>query len=744
MVAVADDREKDWIQGVVRYVEDIAGGRGFAVSTEQGGVWVRSFGISREVERLLPGDLVRVYGRLRTPRGYGVLGASDGKRYIAAKGAHFVMSVEPADVMIARSAHEHSWRRWPTQVQRSLSAAAADRNADVQGTSLVKAMVFGDKGSLTQETTDAFRRAGIAHLLAVSGLHVAVVVLFVYGLVRRLWAVSDTLCTRVPPVVAAAVLACGATLAYAVIAGARTAIVRAAIVCTIVLVGIAAAHRARVIDALGVAAIAILAHRPSALFEPSFQLSFAATATLALVFGGRSRLDRIDGDRGAMRALSVAIDGVWSVLRASFWATFATAPFVAMAFGELAIAGLWVNLIAVPLTELFIVPVGLVSAVLCQLSSTIFGPVLDVVIVCAGTLEDFARWVTNYVDVTRVSPPNAVEFLGFVILWIAVVACRAVRFRLRASAAVVGAGIMVASVCGHEWATAQRQELRVTFVDVGQGDATVLELPGGATWLIDAGGLPFVPRDGDLAPIERRRRAAMPARLSLAKYLAYRRIRRIELAVVTHPHPDHYAGLHAVADIVPIRELWIPNLHDDQRVHSEYLALLMRLAWQGTVITAPRLGLARTTANVELWVHGPRYDSGNAAVDPVLNINDNSLVVAGRFAGRQILFTGDIEYEGEERLVRTSSVDLRSDIVKVPHHGSRTSSTRRLVDASRPSYAVVSCGLANRFGFPNGEVAARWQSVGTRLLRTDLHGSVTVTVSPDGALDIGVHHHKNN
>jgi competence protein ComEC len=286
------------------------------------------------------------------------------------------------------------------------------------------------------------------------------------------------------------------------------------------------------------------------------------------------------------------------------------------------------------------------------------------------------------------------------------------------------------------WASARTPPppgaLRVTFLDVGQGTATLVELPDGAVWLVDAGGLASAL---DLA------HAAAPGRAIEATLEAHDHD-AIDLAVISHPHPDHYLGLAGLR--VPVDQLWsadesalAPAPASLGGALPSFAEVAHALEGRGTRLAHPPLGLARAEAGVELVVWGPRFQEGPdrrvvEAADPVRSVNDNSLVVAIRYAGRTILLPGDVEAEGEEALVAAALPHV--DIVAVPHHGSPTSSTSVFVAATRPELALISCGVANRFGFPAATVVARWTGAGASVERTDQSGAITVTVSRDGEL----------
>jgi len=216
-------------------------------------------------------------------------------------------------------------------------------------------------------------------------------------------------------------------------------------------------------------------------------------------------------------------------------------------------------------------------------------------------------------------------------------------------------------------------------------------------------------------------------------------VRRLALVIVSHPHPDHYGGLAAVAAHVPIDELWVSG---DEVGDPAWAALLEQLARAGTRVVHPPLGLARARRGVQLEVLAPRGPGtgeadGATAAPSGLGVNDDSLVVRVGFAGRTVLFAGDVEAPGEAALVdAVGSGALHVDVVKVPHHGSRTSSSPPFVAATSPGLVVISCGVANHFGFPATEVVERWRAAGARVLRTDQAGAVRVAIAPDGELQV--------
>jgi len=212
---------------------------------------------------------------------------------------------------------------------------------------------------------------------------------------------------------------------------------------------------------------------------------------------------------------------------------------------------------------------------------------------------------------------------------------------------------------------------------------------------------------------------------------------RLDLVALSHPHPDHQGGLHRILARFPVGTLWTSG--DDGR-NPDY-HLLMREARAAAIATPPPArwqagGLTLEPLGPFVVADGAGGASERVGPTAGVSVNDASLVLRAAFAGSAVLFTGDVEADGEGELRGRTSLGqtIASQVLKVPHHGSRTSSSDELLDAVRPALAVMSLGWRNRFRFPRPEVVARYRARGIRLLRTDLNGAVTVTITGDGQL----------
>lgn len=674
-----DDRVLDRIEGVVGSpVIATRTGAGARV----GDVWVWTAaeprcvkeGERREceaeaIEALAPGETIAVTGYLRSARGARGVAQPDGQRALEARGAR----AELTAVTIERIADE------PGAIDRVWRAARELQRAGTERLDhpVLAGIVLGDRRGIPVELDARWRALGIYHVLSVSGLHLAVIAGLAFTLLRRL---AAALSHRVAAARVAGPPALAIALAYTLVTGAQVATLRALVAVAIVIVGLMLERPVRLLDAIGVAAIVLLATRPLDLFDPSFQLSFVAAIVLAIMPSAAPV------ERTATRRRRVA-RWLGRGIATSAVISLATAPITAHHFHEVTIGGLLGNVLFAPLVELVALPLALFGVAID------FEPAIAVAKAIVATIDAACAACADYVPLGKIALASPIVATLLVALALLVVTGR------RRGLALVATCTLWSSAPE----TAELGALRVTFVDVGQGDAAIVETPTGEVWLIDAGG------DANA------RDPAAPGR-AISRILRTRGIDRIALAVISHPHPDHYLGLAGID--VPIDRLWAAREDIPRGIF--------------TFATAPPLGLAHHAGEVQLEVLAPRFEGEPiATVDPVRSVNDNSLVVAVRYRGRTLLFTGDLEAEGEAALVAP-----RADLVKVPHHGSPTSSTQALVDATRPAYAVISCGRGNRFGFPSLDVVARWTAAGADVLRTDRTGSITVTVNWAGAIEV--------
>ncbi|HET8932992.1 MAG TPA: DNA internalization-related competence protein ComEC/Rec2 [Polyangiales bacterium] len=596
---------------------------------------------------------------------------------------------------------------WPARLLDRLRSAVRTRlveslPSDVEP--VARAILLGDPDALEQGDANAVRAAGLQHVFAVSGMHVTLLAGLSVWLLRRALLSWQWLAEACDVPRLAAGLGVPLALSIAAFTGGAPSGWRASITTGIAWSVEACGRRP---SALAVSAAACLMFgiiTPVDALRPAFLLSIAATAALI----GQS---------------AAASGSAWQVLRSlgqlNWRTTLATAPLVFWSFGSLPLFGMLANLLLVPVGSLLLLLAcaHALAACLAPFFAAGSGALLSV------AARAFLRGagVFNGLDPQLQLPPltllQGVAFALTASVWLF---ARRSSFKLYTLLAAVScAGLS-------EWRVRCAEkpvgELRATFVDVGQGDCTIVDLPDGRVMLIDAGGNPQGGPD--------------PGSRALLPLLAARRRSALDIVVLTHPHPDHYGGLAALIDAVPIRELWDTGQAaaeaDMAGTSSAARALLDRARARGTRISSPAdlCGQERQLGAATVRVIAPC-----PSFDPGFDANDNSMVLRIDYAGRSFLFSGDIEAHAEQQLV-AANTNLRADIFKVPHHGSRTSSSEALLQSVQPNVAVISAGAWNPFGHPHPEVVERLAKHAQQVIQLGEVGGTSIRVRPNGELRI--------
>lgn len=574
---------------------------------------------------------------------------------------------------------------------------------------MARALVLGEDDMAAADQR-AFRRSGLAHLLAVSGMHLVLVVATFVAALRAVLVRVPAIVSRVAPVRVASAIGLPLAWIYADLAGGSGSAVRAAWMTSVALLAHVLSRTPDTRRAFAISIAGMVLVDPLVAFDVSFSLSASATAGLLVLSTPLARpvLARVPSwSSPLVRALA-----------ASLSASLACAPVLACITADLPVAGLLANLAAVPLGEMAALPLCLAHALLEPLPGAERGCALA----ASGALflvrlvaHAFARLPWGAAPVpTPTASQLAVLAVGLVAASRSITR-RPWRWGFSALAA------LLALELAERARGAPHDVLRVTFLDVGQGDAAIVDLPDGSALIIDGGGLVG-------SPVDTGERVVAPV-------LRARRRSAVRAAILSHPHPDHFAGLRRGLAAVSVGSFWDTGQGEEEGTQGEYALLLGELRARGVPVLRPsdvcgerRVGGAR----IEVLAPCPRTILDRGA-------NDNSFVVRIAYGERSFLFVGDAEHIEEAELLATAAATgrptLHADVLKVGHHGSRTSTTAAFLAAVDPTVAVISCGVRNRFGHPALRALATLATSRARVLRTDRDGGVIVTT--DGrSLDV--------
>jgi competence protein ComEC len=628
---------------------------------------------------------------------------------------------------------------------------------------MLNAMLFGDRSSLTQPLRIGFQRTGSFHLFVVSGMHVALLAGLVFWIARRL-RLRNWLAT---------LLTLALTYAYALLTGFGVPVQRALLMTAVFLIGRLLSRQRNVLNALGAAALAVLLWSPRALFEASFQMTFlaiVAIAGIAVPLGERSFLpyaraarnlhslwiDRVIPPRFAQLRVTLrmfgeplaGILGEWAyllparVVIAVLWAAqlaliglIAEAVMVlpmALYFHRATIFAIPANMFSIPLVAV-LAPLGLVTF-LASLISPPFGywlaalPGSALALLLHGVTGAISRISHAPAADLRVPGPTLTHALAAVACF--AFCCWAVR-RSRAYAwtAVAVLALAAAIVLWPTPPAVHPNQLEVTAIDVGQGDSLLVVGPTGQAMLIDAGG-----PTGAAANAENAALTSSTFDIGeeiVSTYLWSRQVRRLDVVALTHAHSDHMGGMPAILRNFRPRELWVAVDPDS----APYRALLAEAALLGIRVRHLRAGDRLTWDTLDLAVLAPTP----AYTNPGPPINNDSLVLRIVFGQSSALLEGDAESPSEQQMVAASLLNPAAQLgpdtlLKVGHHGSRTSITPDFLALVAPQDAVISVGRNNTFGHPRPEIIQRLHDAHARVFRTDQFGLTTFLLSRDGQI----------
>lgn len=571
---------------------------------------------------------------------------------------------------------------------------------------IIKAMVFGERGRLDKEIMGIFNNSGVAHLLAISGLHLGFIAFasffFIYKLIFYLqYLVFPRGITYFDSRKIAAFITLFPILLYTIMVGSRMPTLRAGIMIYTYLFAIILDRHRNLYNVLALAALIILIGYPLSLFDIGFQLSFTAVFVIILVTS--SLLNKENDERpeelNHYFLLKKKAFGYGVVCLA---ASLSVLPIIALYFNRLIFISPVSNIAVLPFASLLI-PLTLFSSVLGLISTSLLELFSGLINILTSIVFYLAQFFSSLPFSTILVPKPSLPILllyysGFLILLFN-------RKRQFKSLFIASCPLLISMFFIINPISRSGSNLVATFLDVGQGEATFIKTPSGQNILIDGGGT--YKKGFDIGE-----RVVLP-------FLLNHGVRKIDVIIATHPHPDHMRGLVDIVKALQVDKLFLNKDNPDYDFYRELKNTALK---KGTRIKRVASPSHYEIGEVRIIFFHPS-DEFNQMNSKVVDENNRSLVFKLVYKKFSVLFVSDIQREAEDHLLK-ANYPLKANILKVPHHGSKTSSTDSFLRNVAPDIAVISVGQNNWFGFPSQEVIKRLKEMNTDIYQTSKHGSI--------------------
>lgn len=648
---------------------------------------------------LARGDRIRFISRVSVPRLLGVPGEFDYSRYLAFQGISATCRVASQnEIVLIRAAAIESLQRTIDLSARHLGDAIRGSIPDERVSSVLTALLIGDQRRIPRDLADAYTRAGVNHILSISGFHVGIIAAFISLLVVWLLTRFEYPSLRWNVRRIAVLVAVPIMVAYLFLTGSAPATARSVIMLSVFALALFAERERDSINTLLLAAFFLVAINPPTLFDVSFQLSFLSLWGILLAVPLIMKCTAHVG--------SPWLRGMIQFAAVSAAASTATMLPVLFIFKVASLNGILTNFLIVPLLGYGAVLAGFIALPLVTLLPSFASLLLWPAAALVTVSNRFIIWCTS-LPVLTFHGITGWDMLFFLLFMTCMTFLRS-RFLLLVS------GVLIpVTACALHLYTSNYTDgrLHITMLSVGQAESMLVRLPDGSTLLVDGGG--YLHDTGH----DFGRRILAPA-------LGALHVGRIDRMIATHDHPDHSGGLPFIIKNFSVGVFWSgTEVSDEIQRGLDDAQVPRRTVAVGDVITLP--------GPVIITVLSPdgslRPDVGSDESD----VNDQSLVFRLSYGTFSMIFSADAGFEAEQRML-AGRYDLKSTVLKVGHHGSRYSTSEEFLERVHPDVALISAGAGNRFGLPSARTVDLLRSKGIALYRTDRDGTIELVTDGVG------------
>jgi competence protein ComEC len=670
------------------------------------------------------GDFIRFHSTLKRIHNFNNPGGFDYERYLKFQGIYASGFINNSAGITLLRKNSASGIKLKLELFRFYLKQIIYKNAASPQGEILEAMTLGNQKAVPAEVRDNFNKTGTSHILSINGLHIGIIAASAFFFVFLLLKSSEYLMLRFNIIKLASIAAFFMVLISAFIAGMGIPVQRSTLMAMTFLIALISGKQRDLYNTLTLAALIILVISPEALFDSSFQLSFIAVLALIYIVPRFSDLHLKQLERFPSWGQSIIRYIYLSAVVCSA-VTIGTLPLIIYYSNRVSSITIIANLILVPLLGTLVLTICMFFILCAFFSPVIAGYFIKLasffVQISVTIINKLAALPRSSFNCTT---PNIVEiavfylFVFFIIQFIDEKRKKKTqkefsprRLQYLKYSLIIIIVFFVADITYLTLKDKLSPDLKITVIDVGQGNSTLVRFPGGGNMLIDGGGFSDSPFD--------------TGKSVLAPFLYHERISKIDTVVLSHPHPDHLLGLIYIMNNFDVRQVWRSNLPIDLEDFPDWEKAIKLNKIDVSFVSNEFPEKIFNGVRVKvLWPPNyPVQEMNNLSYDEV---NDTSLVLKITFGKISFLIPGDISADVEKQLIE-SKTDLRSDVLVVPHHGSGYSSSAEFIKAVACRYAIVSAGKSNVFKHPHPSVLQRYKEAGVSIFRTDLDGAITLT-----------------
>ena len=645
---------------------------------------LENFALYSLYEKLEPGNRVLMKGFYYKGREKRNPGEFDYDAYLDSKGVAGILKIVDSNSVQITSAENNIFKNTLHQIRKSIDEQLFKYH-NLETFSLLRGLLLADRGEISYETKTHFINAGVIHVLAVSGLNVGFIVLIFLLLFGRL-----NLFLRSGITITGLIF-------YLILTGATASVFRATVMAVVLIIAYLSNRSTNLLNSIAIAALVVLIIDPNQLYDAGFQLSFSAVISMTIIYPYiENIINKLSIRNKIVKYFLIAIG-------LSLSAQIGTLPFTFYYFSRFSTVSLIANLVVIPAIGV-ITGIGIFTLIITPLFpflSTYYGAANSLITGWLFEIINFAGSLKfSFISIYDFSLLDSILF--YILSFITIILFKYLRHRLLKVIAVILfiLNIFILSKIDDKNLVPDNY-LSIMMIDVGQGDSFLIKFPNGKTALVDAGNTTLTYDNGD--------RVIIP----LLKYLG---IKKIDYGIVTHIDSDHYGGFVALILEGMIGEIIKPEIDTSLSKDRRFEEFIRE---RGVLVN---------------YFKEEKMEIGKAALyflydDEVINISDESTnnrsgIFKLVYGETSFLFTGDVEKDVENFYANKYQHFLDSDVLKVGHHGSKTSSSDEFLNYVSPELSLISAGFKNKFGHPVDEVIQRLEAEGSNIYRTDLQKAI--------------------